>query len=191
MIVADAYHFCPRCGQPYGSSTGDLLLTCLSCGLQNYINPKPTAGFLLRNDEGAYLLTVRGIEPKKGLWDLPGGFVNNHENFEQAARREAKEELGVELTELHYLGSYLDMYHFQDVDFETLNVMFVSSIAGGQKPQPADDVTSYQFFGLSELPRDQFAFESMQYIFLDLQKFNSTIEQKNKRENLDATTKSS
>jgi ADP-ribose pyrophosphatase YjhB (NUDIX family) len=50
-------------------------LACANCSLSYYLNPKPCTAVILVNDKGEYLLVERAVDPVKGYWDLPGGFV--------------------------------------------------------------------------------------------------------------------
>ncbi|MCL4353916.1 NUDIX domain-containing protein [Patescibacteria group bacterium] len=63
-------------------------------------------GAAIFNPEGKLLLTLRGQKARneKGKWELPGGGVNIKETFEQALRREIKEELDIEIKILELLG---------------------------------------------------------------------------------------
>lgn len=62
------------------------------------------------------------------MLDVPGGFVEEKESFEESVRREAKEEIGVEIKNLKYLGSYPGKYYFQDEYFPVLGVAFEGQI---------------------------------------------------------------
>ena len=68
---------------------------CRPCNRFYYSNPVPAACCFLTNDAGELLLVQRSVEPKKGLWTLPGGFVEVGETTEQAALRELEEETGL------------------------------------------------------------------------------------------------
>lgn len=68
--------------------------TCEHCGQTSYLNPAPVAVLLLPVDDGL-LVVRRGIEPKKGQFALPGGFINFGESWQQAAARELHEETGI------------------------------------------------------------------------------------------------
>ena len=60
-----------------------------------------------RNDDSLMVLLIkRGGEPYKGLWALPGGFVDVDEDVTTGARRELKEEADIEVSEIHQLGCY-------------------------------------------------------------------------------------
>jgi ADP-ribose pyrophosphatase YjhB (NUDIX family) len=66
-------------------------LTCLDCGFIAYENPKIVAGSVV--SVGAKILMCRrAIEPRKGFWTLPAGFLELHETPEEGAAREAWEE---------------------------------------------------------------------------------------------------
>jgi 8-oxo-dGTP diphosphatase len=93
--------FCPRCGQP-AEIAYPRSISCPHCGYGAYYNPKPVAAAIPVTAGGEVVLLRRGFEPSKGLWTFPGGFVDLGETVEDAARREAQEEIcvSVELGEL-------------------------------------------------------------------------------------------
>ncbi len=68
---------------------------CKPCNRFFYSNPVPAACCFLTNEAGELLLVQRSVEPKKGLWTLPGGFVEVGETTEEAALRELEEETGL------------------------------------------------------------------------------------------------
>jgi len=94
--------------------------------------------------------------PKKGFWDLPGGFVDDGESPETALRRETKEELGVTVTIKRIVGIYVDQYYFQ-YSFNTFNVYYECLIRSG-KPKPMDDVADMQWFDRKKIPWSRLGF---------------------------------
>lgn len=64
---------------------------CGQCGHIHYSNPKIVVGSFVAH-ENRILLCRRAIEPRKGLWTLPAGFLEEHETSEAGACREAREE---------------------------------------------------------------------------------------------------
>ena len=64
---------------------------CGDCGHIYYSNPKIVVGSVVVHDE-RIMLCRRAIEPRKGFWTLPAGFLEEYETPEDGARREAKEE---------------------------------------------------------------------------------------------------
>ncbi len=65
---------------------------CSACGFIDYVNPKIVAGAVVTDDDGRILICRRAIEPSRGLWTLPAGYMEQGESVEEAARREAREE---------------------------------------------------------------------------------------------------
>lgn len=134
-------------------------LQCDSCGYRTFINPGPTSGVILENENGEILLAERGMDPAKGLWDFPGGFIDMGENAEDAAIRELKEELGITAVDLKYFASFSDEYLFDGIIIPSLTLFYVGKL-GNEKITPGDDVSGYKFFKLSEIPLDKLAFEN-------------------------------
>ncbi|WP_459206550.1 NUDIX hydrolase [Pseudomonas sp. MLB6B] len=88
-------NFCSACGNPVIQRIpeGDsrLRFVCPNCHTIHYQNPNMVAG-VLPIWGSQVLLCRRAIEPRRGFWTLPAGFMENGETLEQAARRETEEE---------------------------------------------------------------------------------------------------
>ena len=85
-------------------------LVCEACGFIHYLNPRVVAAAIPERtgDDGRrhLLLMRRAIEPRRGYWTPPGGFVELGESTEEAAVRESEEEVGVELEVAGLVGVY-------------------------------------------------------------------------------------
>ncbi len=84
---------------------------CDRCGWRWYSNPKPAAAVLLERNAGgggepSVLLLRRAVEPGLGDWDLPAGYLDPGESFEMAARRETREEAGIDVELIGLAGVY-------------------------------------------------------------------------------------
>ena len=77
---------------------------CTTCNKFYYYNPVPAACCFLTNELGELLMVQRSVEPRKGLWTLPGGFVESGETTEEGALRELHEETGLTGTGTHLMG---------------------------------------------------------------------------------------
>lgn len=87
--------YCSHCGGPLGFETppGDdrPRHTCGSCGAIHYQNPRVVVG-CIPEDRGRVLLCRRAIEPCRGKWTLPAGYLENGESVADCALRETYEE---------------------------------------------------------------------------------------------------
>lgn len=79
---------------------------CLDCGFVAYKNPLVVAGALATTSDGKVLLCRRAIEPRRGTWTLPAGFMELGESVEDGALREASEEADVRCTSSGLLALY-------------------------------------------------------------------------------------
>lgn len=150
------YNFCPRCGGPLGlrvvKEGGPEQLVCSECGFVFYLGPKLVAAVIFEHD-GGIVLTRRAIEPGYGKWTFPGGFVDRGETVEDAARREALEEAGVEIE----VGEIVGLYSYEDQ--VPVIAVFSGRVTGGE-PEPLDETMAVQIFPRDGLPWNELAFPS-------------------------------
>ena len=149
--------YCSDCGSPLGPLAGNVQ-TCTRCGVPYYHDAKPCAAVLVLDDAGRLLLGRRAIEPRRGLWDIPGGFCGPDETPEACAVRELMEETGCVIELTGFLAHLIDTYG--DDGDHTLNAVFSARIVSGT-PETADDVAELRWFALDDLPpADQLAFRN-------------------------------
>jgi ADP-ribose pyrophosphatase YjhB (NUDIX family) len=116
---------------------------------QQYRNPKPTVDIIIQLHGDAVVL-VRRRNPPPG-WAIPGGFVDEGESLETAARREALEETSLEVELLYQLHTYSDPG--RDPRFHTISTVFVAKHVGGILC-PKDDATEAGIYTRQNLPPD-------------------------------------
>lgn len=147
---------CPRCRHDLGRE--EKAVRCPGCGLAVYANPAPTASALVLDEEGRVLLARRSNDPGAGLWDLLGGFVEEGEGALAALLRELREETGLEIEPLEFLGAYPDRYGEDGI--YTLNLYWTARVTGGELSLD-DELAEVAWFAPDELPDDsEFAFEN-------------------------------
>jgi ADP-ribose pyrophosphatase YjhB (NUDIX family) len=153
------WRFCPRCRSELRRD--DQRVECSECGFVAYASSKPTAGALCEDDQRRLLLVRRAHEPFKGRWDIPGGFLEEGEHPLEGIRRELREETGLEVEPIEFLGVWMDRYGGDSTAEATLNLYWTARVIGGQ-PQAADDVSELRWFDADELPPpDDLAFENV------------------------------
>ncbi|MET9777013.1 NUDIX domain-containing protein [Streptomyces sp. NPDC006367] len=90
---------CSSCGTPYGEGASGWPRTCPACGTTAYRNPLPVAVALqpVYDTRGTALVVVtRTVAPALGGVALPGGYIDDREDWRQAVVRELEEETGIE-----------------------------------------------------------------------------------------------
>ena len=144
------YRYCPHCRGEL-SDSGEYY-QCLSCQRKVFTSSSPCVSILpVKN--GKVLLAKRAIDPKKGAWDSIGGFLKEGENPELAAKRETKEETGLNIKLSNLLGIYTDSYEYEGQVYETLNLYYLAEIIGGEI-KAEDDVSELVWFPIEKLPEN-------------------------------------
>jgi ADP-ribose pyrophosphatase YjhB (NUDIX family) len=114
-------------------------------------NPVPTVDIII--EITGRIVLIERKNPPHG-WALPGGFIEYGESAEDAARREAKEETGLELTELKQFHCYSDPK--RDPRHHTISVVFIARASG--QPMAGDDAAHLDLFDQNTLP-EKIAFD--------------------------------
>ncbi len=150
------YRFCPRCA---GALVARRLKageperpTCGGCGFVLYLDPKVAAGTIFMLDGGIVLLR-RAIEPGRGLWVFPGGYVDRGETAPAAALRETFEECGLRVS----LTGILDVYSSPGRD--VVVIVYAAHPESGTL-QAGDECSEARAFAPEALPWDELAFDS-------------------------------
>src|SRR3954452_13003528 len=108
MGALDGWRFCPICGEAIYKHADRV--ECRACGYVGYANAVPGAEAVCLGADGRVLLGRRANDPGAGLWDLPGGSLHEEELPVDGLRREVREETGLELELLDFLGHWLQAY---------------------------------------------------------------------------------
>lgn len=118
----------------------------------DYPHPSVTTDCVIFGFDGSnlqVLLVERGVEPYKGRWALPGGFMKMDESADECARRELKEETGLE-------AAYVKQFHtFSAPDRdprERVVTIAYYALVRLQEVQGGDDAARAQWFALDDVP---------------------------------------
>jgi len=126
---------------------------CSACGFVDFLGPKLVAGCLVV-EGGKLLLLRRGINPARGKWTFPGGYVDHGETPLQAAVRETEEEVGMRVRAGELLGLYAD----PDDPVAAVAVYFAQP--GAEAPSLSPEAIEVRYFAADEIPWDEVAFRS-------------------------------
>ncbi len=113
------------------------------------------------------LLIKRKNEPFKGRWAIPGGFVDEGEDLPDAARRELREETGLEVEVLTQLGAFGKPG--RDPRHHTVSIVFVGFADENANAVAADDAAEAKWFSVKNLP--ELGFDHGDIVTLALQKY--------------------
>jgi NAD+ diphosphatase len=136
--------FCGQCGAPNRQSRTERAKNCDRCGLVTYPRTSPAIIVLVRN--GDRILLARSPRFPPGLHSILAGFVEPGENLEEAIHREVREETGIEVGNIRYMGS--EPWPFPG----SLMIGFVADYAGGEIAIDNEEIISAGWFDRDHLP---------------------------------------
>jgi ADP-ribose pyrophosphatase YjhB (NUDIX family) len=149
------YNFCSQCGKEsirFVIPSGDTLPrhVCDSCQTIFYENPKIVVGTVTTYQD-KFLLCKRAIEPQKGFWTYPAGYLENKESLEEGAHREANEEAGITIKLSRLIGTY---------SLTGINQIHIIYAAEMLTPDysPGEESLEVALFSQEEIPWNELAF---------------------------------
>jgi NAD+ diphosphatase len=151
------FRFCPRCGKEGLADHGHNAVSCSVCGYI-YYHDSVAAVVAIVEYKDRIVVTRRANEPHKGMWAIPGGFVEFGESLEAALARELKEELNLEIDAPKYLASFASRYPFRDVLYFPSVAYFTTRIEDVSQMRPSDDVDRYRLTPPAQLINEELAF---------------------------------
>jgi ADP-ribose pyrophosphatase YjhB (NUDIX family) len=160
MLSETEMRFCPRCGHELADRMAfdkKVRRTCDNCGFIHFRDPKVAVAIFIVQDD-SILLVKRAMQPGRGKWALPAGFVDYGEDPREAAVREVEEETGLKVR----LNELVDVLP-GDTPGEgaTIVIVYSAEVLDGALTA-ADDVDEAVFFEANNLP--ELAFASTQLV---------------------------
>ena len=159
QLMATKFRFCPICATPLQSIRrfDRVRPACPACGFVHFSDPK-VAVIALVIAEGAALLVRRAVDPGKGLWSLPGGYMDAGEMPAEALQREVSEEVGLAID----VDEMIAIFPMQNGAGQRVGLVlaFRAQPSGPHRQVYAqDDVSEAGWFGPRQIPPD-LAFDS-------------------------------
>lgn len=148
-------NFCQVCGAPMteGERFGKVRRFCAQCGYIHFIDPKVAAAVFVERD-GEVLLVRRAVEPERGKWALPAGYIDYGEHPALAAIREVREETGLTVA----IDRLLDVQGSATELGASIVIIYAAHVVKGTA-HPLDDADAVGWFSRGDsLP--ELAFES-------------------------------
>lgn len=137
-------HFCSHCGGGLSRITASWGKRCASCGDEHFPHIHPCIIVLVRR--GAELLLIRNAAWNVGRLSLVAGFLDFGESLEECVQREVREEAGVEVTNIRYVGSQCWPFPSQQM------IGFLADYAGGEVRPDGVEVVEAHWFSEDALP---------------------------------------
>jgi 8-oxo-dGTP diphosphatase len=148
-MVIEQVNYCPQCGAALirVERFGRIRPVCPQCEWIYFPNPKVAVGVLIEKD-GQVLLVRRAVNPEKGRWTFPAGFVDAGEDPVKAGERECLEETGLQVQITRLIDVLAEQAHPRGAH---IIIFYQAGIIDGQL-KPGDDVDAANFFPREHLP---------------------------------------
>lgn len=160
QLVSEAFQFCPSCAAPT-KTPGAIPFQCTDCDFRFFFSPATAVGGIVTNQQDEILFLIRGRDPGKGKFGLPGGFVDAGETLENSLVREVLEETSLVVTKVNYLCSFPNTYTYREITVGVLDAFYICEVESfeGLKPQQGE-VESFRIAKANEEILSNMAFES-------------------------------
>lgn len=153
--------YCPRCGAKEFIEVNEKAKKCTACHFVYYFNPSAAVACVIKDKADQILVVRRGKDPAKGTLDLPGGFSDMFETVEESARREVKEETGLEILSLRYLFSLPNIYPYSGFEVHTVDMIFLCEVESFNAAVAGDDASEIVVVPKEELNPEAFGLTSI------------------------------
>jgi len=162
--MAAGLNHCSRCGArlEFGAVEGEDRdrLACSACGFIAYVNPRLVVTTIPVTDDGRVVLLRRGIEPGRGAWAQPGGFLEVDETVTEGAIRETLEETGLLVTPGEIVGLY------SRLEAAVVVLAFEATVVSGEfRPNP--EALEIEAFAPDAIPWEGIAFSTTWWALRD------------------------
>ncbi|WP_026726831.1 NUDIX hydrolase [Flavobacterium sasangense] len=160
------FKFCPSCASTHFTFPDNRRFFCEDCGFTYYHNIAAAVA-LVFTFEDKVLFTVRNVDPDKGKWDLPGGFIDPNETAEEAACREIREELGLNLqpSDLKYVTTSPNNYLYKNVPYRTMDIFYECALpSNGINVAAEDEIQELIWVKRSEIDLEKIGFVSIRKV---------------------------
>lgn len=161
MTPPDLFRHCPRCGAP--REPGGVPVACAACGLCYFLNPAVAAAAFIFDGAGRVLFLRRAHDPRIGKLAVPGGFLDPGETAEEGLRRETREEVGLEVDRIEYVGSRPNFYPYRGVVYPVLDLVFRAVAVDPAAARPLDGAAGVEWRELAGVAPDELAFDSLRF----------------------------
>ena len=165
-IETNFFKYCPNCASKNFTYDNNFKFHCLDCDFVLYHNIAAAVAVVF-TFEDKILFTVRNVNPDKGKLDLPGGFIDPNETAEEAACREIKEELGLEITsnDLRYIATEPNNYVYKNVAYRTMDIFYECALASDDVSITAkDEINELVWTKRSEIDLNKIGFVSIRKV---------------------------
>lgn len=163
--------YCPSCGKKNFFEKKSKMFECSNCSFTFFKNVASAVGVIIHCN-GKILLTRRAKAPGKGLLDIPGGFCEENETPEKTAKREIKEELNLNISELSYFVSFPNRYPYKDILYHTMDLIYTCNLNSFPDLTVDDEeINHIEWFDKKEIPINKIAFSSIKKALKLFQKY--------------------